>query len=579
MSDTVQQIKDRLSIVDVVSGYTELASAGKNLKGKSPFTNEKTPSFFVSPDRGMYYCFSTNQGGDIFSFIQAMEGVDFKGALSMLAERANVELVKVDPKARDERDQSFAAVDKAAAFYESRLKDDPEAIAYLTDRGVTKQSIATWRLGYAPNAWRDAKEHLAKSGFPISLIQKVALIKGDPGKEPYDVFRDRVMFPISDASGRVVGFSGRILHPDDKAPKYVNSPESPLFNKSEIMFGYDKAKQGIRKLDFSLIVEGQFDLVLAHQAGYTNTVAVSGTALTPHHVQLLQRLSNRVVLALDADRAGIEAIKKASHLMLGRGMDVKVIRMPDGKDPADIIAEDPAQFKKLVGSGVHVVEFLLAVLKDQTNDERAYKLRAREEVLPYLLQIPDHIDREHFEIVVAEALQTTKDAIHYEVERLSEQTDNAASSAYSEAATTAATPVGRLKDVEEYLVVLATVSKDSEPHAKIASVLHQLLEPIITDSVAAVYTGIEATKQQKLLFDIEAMLETISEHALIDDVVTKLTELHTNQLRSQMASLKTTMKEAETAGDQEKISSLLQEITELQRSLSLVAYDPEQFVK
>ncbi len=579
MSDTVQQIKDRLSIVDVVSGYTELAPAGKNMKGKSPFTNEKTPSFFVSPDRGMYYCFSTNQGGDIFSFIQAMEGVDFKGALAMLAERANVELVKVDPKKRDERDQSFAIVDTATTFYSKQLATNTEAFAYLTDRGVSKQSIATWRLGYAPDAWRDLKGHLEQANFPVDLMKKVALVKGDEGKEPYDVFRDRVMFPISDASGRVVAFSGRILHANEKAPKYVNSPESPLFNKSEIMFGYDRAKQGIRKFDFSLIVEGQFDLVLAHQAGYSNTVAVSGTALTPHHVQLLQRLSNRVVLALDADRAGIEATKKAAHLMLGRGMDVKVIRMPDGKDPADIIAADPAEFKKLVGSGVHVVEFLLGVLKDQTTDDRAYKLRAREEVLPYLLQIPDHIDREHFETVVAEALQTTKDAIHYEVERLSEKTNNADSSAYSEAAVTAAAPVGRLLDVEQYLVVLTHACNESPPRAQIASVLEKLLRPIVSDPIEQVYADMASDTQQKLLFDIETTLETISDHALIEDVVCKLTELHTNQLRRQMATLKQAMKDAETVGDQAQITELLKEITELQRSLSLVAYDAEQFVK
>ena len=420
--DAVTQIKEKLTIEEVIASYVELHKAGKNLKGKSPFTAEKTPSFYVSPDRGMYYCFSSNQGGDMFTFIEAMEGVDFKGALKILAEKAGVELVPEDPKKRTERETKYAVLEAATKFYEEALRGSggKAAAAYLHKRGVTDKTIQLWRIGFAPDAWRSAKEELERRKFSEPIMRAAGLTKGEPGKEPYDVFRNRILFPIFDASSRVVAFSGRTLSLEPEIPKYVNSPETELFNKSEILYGYDKARQGIRKFDFSLIVEGQFDVVLAHQAGYNNAVAVSGTALTSAHVNLLGRLSNRVVLALDADRAGLGAVKKAASIMLPRGMDVKVAAMPDGKDPADMISGDVGVFKKIIGQSVHVIEHLLNVLQTTSRDDRTFKIAVREELLPLILRIPSVIDREHFEGVIAERLKTTKDGVHQELKRLEE---------------------------------------------------------------------------------------------------------------------------------------------------------------
>ena len=421
MNDTVLKIKERLTIFDVVAPYVELQKAGKNYKGRSPFTNEKTPSFYVSPDRGMYYCFSSNQGGDIFTFVEKMEGVDFKGALKILADKAGIELVAEDPKKRTERETQYALIEEATQFFFTEGTNTEVAHEYILGRGVEGKTIHAWRIGFAPDAWRSLKEYLLGKGYSETEILKAGLIKKtDEAKESYDVFRNRIMFPISDTSGRVVAFSGRTLSKDADTPKYVNSPETELFVKSDTLFGYNVAKQGIRQYDFSLLVEGQFDLVLAHQAGYTNAVAVSGTALTPHHIDLLERLSHRAVLALDSDRAGIAAMKRAADLMLRRAMDVKVARILGGKDPADIIKEDPKSFKKMIGDSVHVIEALLSILKNETKDERAYKLRVREEVIPLLAHMPNRIDREHFEGVIATATGTTKDAIHFEVERLLE---------------------------------------------------------------------------------------------------------------------------------------------------------------
>ena len=557
--DAVEQIKDRLDIVEVISPYVELKPAGKSLKGKSPFTNERTPSFYVSPDRGMYYCFSTNQGGDIFTFVEKMEGVDFKGALKILADKAGVELVREDPQKRTERDNQYAALELATTFYEQSLKDCDEAVAYLKERGVTGLTAKQWRVGYAPDEWRELKTTLEAKKVSTETLRTVALIKGEAGKEPYDVFRDRVMFPIADPSGRVIGFSGRLLHPDDKAPKYVNSPESPLFKKSEALFGYHRAKEGIRKMDFSLIVEGQFDVVLAHQAGYHNTVAVSGTALTPHHVSLLSRLSNRCVLALDADRAGIAAVKKAAAVMLSRGMDVKVARLPDGEDPADIIQADVARFKSYIGAATHVIEFLLVVLKEQTKDERTYKLQVREEVLPYVRLIPNHIDQEHFVGVIAEALEVEKTAIRLELARLAEaavdtpqqDTDSIETTPQPEPARTA-----RLDTVRAYL------------HAAYP-LLDASIQPIVAkqflDTVGEDITASDALASvvNQLSFQLEEQLATYSPQQIQLELVEYLEELRQLTHRARLGTLKATL----TQPDADE-SAILKDIEAVKQKLT-----------
>jgi DNA primase len=533
--DAVQQVKERLDIVEVISTYVELKPAGKSLKGKSPFTNERTPSFYVSPDRGMYYCFSTNQGGDIFTFIEKMEGVDFKGALKILADRAGVELVREDPKKRTERDNQYAAMESATVFYEQQLRSCDEAVAYLKQRGVTGLTAKQWRIGYAPDEWRELKTALEAKQVPTDILRTVALIKGEAGKEPYDVFRDRVMFPICDPSGRVIGFSGRLLHPDDKAPKYVNSPESPLFKKSEALFGYHRAKEGIRKMDFSLIVEGQFDVVLAHQAGYHNAVAVSGTALTPHHVALLSRLSNRCVLALDADRAGIAAVKKGAAIMLARGMDVKVARLPEGEDPADMIQANVAAFKSCIGKATHVIEFLLAVYRGDTKDDRTFKLQVREEVLPFVAAIPNHIDQEHFIGVVATALDVEKAAIRLELARLQEAaTDQPNPEVIEVNAPPAEAPASTIKRIDSVYAYLQAA--------------HPFLPVDMQAEVAQLFskvTGVAITNTERLSdmvnqlsFTLEEQLASYTPVQLREEVFATLEELRQLTGRARLASLR-----------------------------------------
>lgn len=581
--DSVRQIKERLTIVDVVAPYVELSPAGKHMKARCPFHSEKTPSFTISPDRGMYYCYGCSKGGDIFNFIEEIEGVDFKGALQMLADKAGVELVPEDPKKKTERDRQYDILNEATDFFANYLNKKQAAKDYLKDRGVTSETIAKWRIGYAPgppdHGWREGKEYLEGKQFKKEEIFKAGLIKGlDTGKEPYDLFRDRIMFPIFDTAGKVVAYSGRILTKDTEAPKYVNSPDTELFNKSEILYGYDKAKQGIRTMDFSLIVEGQFDVVMTHQAGYHNAVAVSGTALTAYHVMLLQRLSNRVVLALDADRAGIAAVKRAAELMLSRGMDVKVAHMPDGEDPADIIQKDKAEFKKIIGNSTHVIEYLLDVLEAQNHDDRTFKLKAREEILPYVVKIPNRIDQEHFEVIIADRLKTTKDAIHFEVERIAE--NNKANANTGEKVTPAPTTnksnmevsFDRLKEVEKYLLVLSDLLPQRE-----GGLVRDALKDMTEQDSSTLRDSFDQADLSKVTFELEARMGDKIIKEDIQDVVDKLNELNTlltkTRLRNQMEILKV----AETEQSEEKTQSVLEKITVLQKCLGEMKYSPEMF--
>ena len=575
-SDAVDRIKERVSILDVVAPYVELHKAGKSYKGKSPFTSEKTPSFFVSPDRGMYYCFSTSKGGDAFTFIQEMEGVDFKGALKILAEKAGVELVPEDPKKRSERDALYAMLESATLFYQSKLQTNDEARSYLEQRGVKSETIAAWRLGYAPGppqaGWRELGTELESKNYQAGAAIKAGLLKrSEQGKEPYDVFRDRVMFPISDPSGRVIAFSGRILSKDSEAPKYVNSPETELFNKSEALYGYDKAKQGIRKFDFSLIVEGQFDVVLAHQAGYTNTVAVSGTAMTDYHVGLLQRLSNRVVLALDADRAGIAAIKRAADVLLARGADVKVARIPDGQDPADIIQADPKRFKELIGQSTHVIEFLLDVLKAEAKDERTFKLRARDEIIPFLLRIQNHIDRDHFEAVIADALSTTKEAVHLEVSRLLEEKKPVATEQPQATQPEVQKQPDSVQTRETELTVYLTAALGVVPAA---------LKAKLQAAIAALPVGsdaeVPAELVSKVTFTLESSLADLEERYIKAELNDKLHEVRQLRLRTAITVKKEGLYAAERNG--ETTDLLLTDVTELQRQLAAANTPVDYFV-
>lgn len=422
-NDTVQQIKDRLSIVEVISPYVKLTRAGKYYRGLTPFGKEKTPSFYVSPERGSYYCFSTSQGGDHFTFIEKMEGVDFKGALKILAEKAGVEIQQLRPQdkaANDRRERLREAMGQAEHFFASSLTETSPALLYAKERGLTDETIRAWNLGFAPAGWRGLLEHLggasgaAGASFTPKDLAAAGLIK-EADEKPgtwYDRFRNRLMFPIRDIAGRTVAFTGRALDADDQA-KYLNSPETDLYKKSEILFGMDKAKDSIRARGFAILVEGQFDLLLLHQAGFTNTIAISGTALSSIHLGLIKRYADNLMLALDADKAGLAAAVRSAHAALSAGMRVKAVKLPAGKDPADVVSEkDGAQaFAELVKHSQSVVEFFLQTLSSQETDDFKLLRRVEETVLPLVVAVKSPLERNKYIEIVARNLSQSPEAV------------------------------------------------------------------------------------------------------------------------------------------------------------------------
>lgn len=441
--DTVEQIKAKLSILDVVGAYVKLTKSGRNYKGLSPFNKEKTPSFYVNVERGTYYCFSSSQGGDQFEFIQRMEGVDFKGALKILAEKAGVEIVyqgggasKAD---KDKRDRAFEAVARAEALYAAALLEGKgvqgSAYAYALSRGLSEETIKTWNLGYAPDAWRMVLEGLGAAGFTNAELVAAGLVKEADEKKGtwYDRFRNRLMFPIRDSAGRTVAFTGRALDPNDLA-KYLNSPETDLYKKSEILFGMDKAKDAIRQRGFALLVEGQMDLLMLHQIGFQNTIALSGTALTSQHLSLIKRYADNLMLALDSDRAGLNASMKNAIAALRAGMRVKAVRLPKGKDPADLANDDPKDLTTRIKDAQPIVEFFLSVLAENETDPHRLVILVEKTVLPLIRAIQSPMEQEHFVGVAARSLGSTPEAIRAALARVPQETTTEKGLTYAVAA-------------------------------------------------------------------------------------------------------------------------------------------------
>ncbi len=432
--NTVEEIKARIPIEDLIGSYIKVEKSGKSYKARCPFHNEKSPSFFISPDRGGYYCFGCNAKGDIFSFVEQFEGLDFRGALKILADRAGVKLVH-DEKADGERDRLYKVMELATAYFEEQLARSTEAREYVKGRGITEETQKSFRIGLAPDGWRNLMTYLKGKGFNEAAMEKVGLIKQKEGTSDfYDRFRGRIMFPISDSSGRVIAFSGRILkdekNADGSSPaKYLNSPDTPLFDKSLVLYGLDKAKTEIRRLNYTIFVEGQMDLVMSHQAGIKNTVASSGTALSEEtmnavgiisNLGLVRRLSPNVIIAFDSDNAGRKAALRAAGIALSLAMDVKIADIVGGKDPADLVKEDVEKWKQTLRDAKPVIEFELGNVvrehaESKSTDARKLTKMVTDRVLPLVARIESSSDQSHFVAMIADQAKIPVDSVWQDV--------------------------------------------------------------------------------------------------------------------------------------------------------------------
>lgn len=407
MSSPIEEIKARLNIIDLIQSYIKLEKAGTNFKARCPFHNEKTPSFFVSPARQMWHCFGCQKGGDHFQFIQEIENVEFPEALRTLAEKTGIELRREDPQIRSERTRLLNLLDDATRFYEVNLARRKDVGAYLSERGMTGMTAKSFRLGYAESGWDNLIDYFRKRGYGENEMEKVGLVVKANSEQPavnrgfYDRFRSRIMFPLFDSSGRIVSFSGRIFMPDadgqkDAESKYVNTPNTLFYDKSKLLYGFDRAKLEIRKQNAAILVEGQMDLIMSHQAGVLNAIAVSGTALTSYHLNNIKRLADGLIMSFDMDTAGLMASEKAVGLAFYHGFDVKALELAHSKDPADLIRDNPEEWKRIVGEARPVVGFLLDVFERNFSEPRAYRHEVEKRVLPHVASITSDIDRAHW---------------------------------------------------------------------------------------------------------------------------------------------------------------------------------------
>ena len=421
MADPViDEIKQRVDIADLVGSRVALKKAGRTLKGLCPFHDEKTPSFVVYPDQGSYHCFGCGKSGDAFTWLQETEHLDFGEALRQLAQRAGVDLPerRRDPQATEKRQRLLAALNEAAAFYHRQLLEarTPEAQAarkYVQSRGLTAATVERFGLGYAPDRWDVLLKHLRQRRHAPELAVEAGLLReGERDGSRYDLFRGRLLFPIRDAGGAVIGFGGRIL--GEGQPKYLNSPQTPLFDKSTVLYGLDQARQAIRREEQAIIVEGYTDAVIAHQHGYTNVVAALGTALTAQQVRQLRRYSQNLVLALDADSAGQAATLRgldvmhealASGTVPGIQGEVRVATLPSGRDPDDVIRADPQQWETLIEQAKPFVEFAIdaAVAGADLSNARE-KSAVASRVFPLIRAVGDPIARAPYVAMLAERL-------------------------------------------------------------------------------------------------------------------------------------------------------------------------------
>ncbi len=425
MNAQTELIKEKLNILDVVSAYVKLEKAGKAYKGKSPFNVEKTPSFFVHPDKGFFYDFSAGFGGDIFTFIEKIERVGFPEALKILAEKAGVSLEYSQEAQREqsERARLFTLLDLATKWYEVQLRKNREVVDYLLKRGLTKETMVQFRLGFVPEGWRAIYDYLKAKKFTDREIELAGLTTKKEGSGYYDRFRSRIMFPLFDGRGRVIGFSGRIWGESDKAAKYVNSPEGPLFDKSKVLYGYHTAKSAMSKEDYAILVEGQFDVLLSQQVGYQNTVAISGTGLTESHIEMIRRFTKNLYLALDSDKAGIKATRRSVKIAYEHGMRVKVILLNKGEDPADTIARSKEAWDVALMEPLDYIDYRIKLIEEEHPDFEQKQKLVHEELFQFISFIASATTRDHMLQKVALFLGTPIEAVrddfaHYQPEEV-----------------------------------------------------------------------------------------------------------------------------------------------------------------
>ncbi len=592
MDDNISQVKERLSVVDVISGYIKVHKAGANFKARCPFHNEKTPSFYISPERQIWHCFGCQKGGDIFGFVKEIEGVEFPEALRILAQKAGVQLKSFDPTTTDAKSALHEICETAARFFEKQLHQSTtgkKALTYLKDRGLNDSEIKEFRLGFAPDDWHALSNFLRDCGFKEQdIIDSGMSIKREGNSDMHDRFRSRIIFPIADLNDQVVGFTGRVFgdnHPADVG-KYINSPQTLIYDKSGVLYGLNKAKVDVRKSDRCLLVEGNIDVIMSYQAGVKNVAGTSGTALTPSHLQLLQRYTNNLDFCFDTDQAGLVATRRGIGLALSQNFNIKIVHLqaPDCKDPADYVQKYGQKWQGVVETAKPVIDFYFDKLRaelDLTSVQGKKAIIAN--LGPLIKRLASNVEKSHWVSKLAAVLKTKESAVEADILMVK---DDLEVHSYSQ-------PESSIKNERPPLVV----TEDMLFEALLAVIVknpslfrHELkeLDPVLLGTWGKiVLTELNKNKSDKLdfnslvkKFDEEArmklefaylksqeLLKDFTDDELKAEFNMILNKLEHRDVSAQLAILEFDIKTAEGSSDKTKLGALLTKFNNLAEKL------------
>ena len=585
-------MRDSVDIYDVVSGYVSLKKAGKNWLGLCPFHSEKTPSFNVNPAKQIFHCFGCGVGGDAFKFLELQEGLNFPEAVKQLASRAGITLPesrpRADEKKSDEERKTLLKIIAEAADYFRRELEGPAgsaARAYLAQRGLTENVIRDFSLGYARSEWDGLLKHLRQKGHPPTLLEKAGLIvKRSEGDGHYDRFRGRIIFPIRDISGHVIAFGGRVM--DDSLPKYLNSPETPLYSKSNVLYCLDQAKEPARKQGYFIIVEGYLDAIACHQYGAKNAVATLGTALTDGHLRLMRRFAQKLMLIFDPDPAGVKATLRGFELFAGSGMKVNVVSLPDGDDPDTFLKKNGYEaFASCLKGSVKFMDFVLGqVVRSGSTTSIDEKVEQAGEMLGFIAKLPSGIERDHYLKRTAEALDVDEGLLRQEM------TKQRTAHAGPRERTAAGTPPhkGQRPRAEEMLIhlmlrdetIARTLSEQITPEDFTDPLYRRAAERIFS----VMKSGGELHPRSLAVPGDDELGRLISHYSVLEIAYSDQTGTDQNQKVSlektcadcvdrirqhgsakRMKSLLAAIHEAESRGDRERLRSLQEELVQIRR--------------
>src|SRR3989344_694100 len=609
MDSQIEEIKSKLSVVDVVGSYMKLAKTGANFRGVCPFHSEKKPSFFVSPARDLWHCFGCGAGSSIFDFVMKIEGVEFGDALRILANKAGVELKRENVQLRTERQRLYEICELACKFFEKQLEGGvgKEAEEYLLKRGIAKESIKKWRLGNSPDTWNGLSDFLIGKGYKREEVVKAGLaIQKEQRNDSYDRFRGRIMFPVFDLNSQPVGFGGRVFKQgsDKEIAKYINTPQTLLYDKSGILYGLNNAKLAIRKQNQCVVTEGYTDVIMCHQAGYENTVGASGTALTSQHMVILKRYSEKLILAFDMDIAGDSATKRGINGAQEQGFDIKIIETYlKNADPADIIVKDPAAWEQAVAQARGIMDYYFDSAFAAFNKNAPEGKRDIGKILlPVIKRLPNKIEQSYWIQKLSEMLGVKEEAVMEELvktqvaERSSFARKDAkmADSGQDEVLGTE----GRKKLIEEKVISLILKNTDyvkliDEAHyaffsektrnflQKLSKIIEEqkpLAEGELVKDFRAIFDSLLSSKgegvEAEFNSEVKNFLAALALRADADyqedgqeEMSLCLLQLKNIELKNKLNKISEDIKKAEQENDHQKVNALIAEFNALTKEL------------